>query len=99
MAQPEYPTEIAVQAFRGGDLTAISNQLLTVCTHYPERAREFAYDVAVAVGSTECHHTEPPPVLDTNGEDSARGGGEKPRWNVREVPGGPLKCAVGVLVV
>ena len=66
MAQPEYPTEIAVQAFRGGDLTAIANQLLTVCTHYPERAREFAYDVAVAVGSTECHHTAPPPVLDTN---------------------------------
>ena len=39
MAQPQYPTEIAVQAFVGGDLTAISDQLLTVCTFYPELAR------------------------------------------------------------
>ena len=67
MAQPPYPTEIAVEAFVGGDLTAISTQLLVVCTHYPERAREFALDAAVAVASTDqadCKHKEPPPMLD-----------------------------------
>lgn len=66
MAQPgtpPYPTEIALEAYLGGDTGAIARQFLVVCKHYPERAREFAEDAAYAVGGRSCQHQGPPPHL------------------------------------
>lgn len=64
MAQYQYPTEIATAAYHAGEETAVADQFLQVCTHFPECAREFAEEAAKAVAAESCEHHAPPPKLE-----------------------------------
>lgn len=70
-AIPPYPNVVAAEGYFGGDSQAVARQFLTVCRHYPERAREFAMSAAYVVGERCCTHEGAPVCLPTGleGED------------------------------